>query len=391
MNKFYDVAITGAGPGGARAAIACAQAGLKTVILEKKKTVGEPVHCGECLSEYALENSGLSLPEHVVSTRVKGVRVIFPNGSAKKLIENGYILHKEKFEQWMVQTACEKGATLHLNSRVTNLARDNGAWEIETASGKKLQSKILIDASGVLSLANRLLKLTKPFRTISGFQYHVDGFDTNDFINFYLWPEFVFKGYLWVIPKGDNTCNVGLISENSSDIRQRLDNFIKTNNFRIIKTNRITGGRLPASGPLYETYGEGLMIIGDAAGFTSPLFEGGTHLAVKSGCIAAHIAKKAVELNNFSKELFSLYQKEWKKKFPPYKKLLRGKKLYFDMPNDQLNLLAGYIPEEMEEFSIQKKIRTGLLMLLRNPGLIKKGSIPIMKAFEYSRAIYYGW
>lgn len=391
MNELYDVAITGAGPGGARAAIACAQAGLKTVILEKKKTVGLPVHCGECISEYALENSGLSLPEHLVSTRVKGVRVIFPNGSVKKLIENGYILHKEKFEQWMVQTACEKGATVHLNSRVTDLTRDNGTWKIETAPGKRFRTKILIDASGVLSVANRLLKLTRPFKTISGLQYHIDGFGTNDFINFYLWPKFVFHGYLWVIPKGDNTCNVGLISENSLDIRQKLDNFIKTNKFKIIRTNRITGGRLPASGPLTETYGEGLMIIGDAAGFTSPFFEGGTHLALKSGCMAADIAKKAVELNNFSKEFFSLYQKEWKKKFPPYKRVLQGKKLYFDMPDDQLNLLAGYIPEEMEEIPILKKIGTGLLMLLRDPGLIKKGSIPIMKAFEYSRARHYGW
>ncbi len=391
MNEFYDVAITGAGPGGARAAIACARAGLKTVILEKKKNVGFPVHCGECLSEYALENTGLSLPEHTVSTRINGVQVIFPDGSAKKLIENGYVLHKEKFEQWMVKTACEKGATLHLNSRVTNLTRDNGAWKIETSSGKKLRSKILIDASGVLSAANRLLKLTRPFKTISGLQYHVDGFGTNDFINFYMWPKFVFKGYLWVIPKGDNTCNVGLISENPFDIRQRLDNFIKTNNFKVIKTNKITGGRLPASGPLTETYGEGLMIIGDAAGFTSPLFEGGTHLALKSGCIAADIAKKAMELNNFSKEMFSSYQKKWKKIFPPYKRLLRGKNLYFNMPDDQLNLLAGYIPEEMKEIPIRKKISTGLGMLLKNPGLIKKGSIPIMKAFEYSRARYYGW
>ena len=46
----YDVCIIGAGPGGSRAGRECAQNGLATIIGDKKKAVGLPVHCGKCLS-----------------------------------------------------------------------------------------------------------------------------------------------------------------------------------------------------------------------------------------------------------------------------------------------------------------------------------------------------
>ena len=65
MEKIYDVVIIGSGPGGSRAAMECSANGLATLILEKKANVGIPVHCGECLSSFALDNTGLLLPSHV--------------------------------------------------------------------------------------------------------------------------------------------------------------------------------------------------------------------------------------------------------------------------------------------------------------------------------------
>ena len=41
-------------------------------------------------------------------------------------------------------------------------------------------------------------------------------------------------------------------------------------------------------------------MIGDAAGFTSPLFEGGSHLAMKSGKFASIVVKAALSKNEYS-------------------------------------------------------------------------------------------
>ena len=49
------------------------------------------------------------------------------------------------------------------------------------------------------------------------------------------------------------------------------------------------GGTIPISGPRSVTVGDGLILVGDAAGFTSPLFEGGSHLALWSGREAAEL------------------------------------------------------------------------------------------------------
>ncbi len=135
MDQIYDVAVIGAGPGGGRAAMGCVGKGLFTVILEKKSVVGIPVHCGECLSSFAAENTGLKIPDHTISRRVKSVKVIFPNHSAKKLYEKGYVLFKDRFEQWLAETACNTGAELCLHFNVKDFERTDNIWIIRSDSG----------------------------------------------------------------------------------------------------------------------------------------------------------------------------------------------------------------------------------------------------------------
>ncbi|MGB0602176.1 MAG: FAD-dependent oxidoreductase, partial [Candidatus Poseidoniaceae archaeon] len=50
-----DVLVIGAGPGGGSAALHSARAGLSTMIVEADPEVGVPVHCGECLSQMAVD------------------------------------------------------------------------------------------------------------------------------------------------------------------------------------------------------------------------------------------------------------------------------------------------------------------------------------------------
>ena len=391
MSIMYDVAVIGAGPGGSRAALDCSVNGLKTIIFEKKPVVGRPVHCGECLSEVAAQNTGLTIPEHVVSTYVKGIRVVFPDKSEKKLYESGYVLDKDKFEQWLSGKACSNGAVLRLNSGVTALSYIKDNWIIKTGSGEDIRSKIVIDASGVQSVSLNLLKKKLRFSVIVGFQYELEDIQTDEFISFYLWPKLAPGGYLWIIPKGGGTANVGLITTQTKKIKQILDKFIRIMDLNPDKIKKKFGGRIPASGPLVETFSRGLMLVGDAAGFTSPLFEGGTHLALKSGCIAASFAHDAVILNDFSKNHFSGYQKKWMGIFPDYKQLLKGKEILYNLADSELNLTAQYIPEKIIGFSNYKKILTILNIAFHNPKILMKGGADMLRAFELSRAKHYGW
>ena len=196
---------------------------------------------------------------------------------------------------------------------------------------------------------------------------------------------------MWVIPKDNNTCNVGIVSTHPKKIQDRLDHFIKTKGFQANRISKIFGGKIPASGPLKHTFSNGLLIVGDAAGFTSPFFEGGTHLALKSGHIAGQIALESIQLKDYSIKRFSRYQKQWKKIFPNYKTILKGKRAFCNFSDADLNLMATYIPKEIKDISTYEKGLAALRLILENPYLIRQGSISMLRAIEYSRARSYGW
>ena len=88
MNEFNAI-VLGAGPAGSYAALKLSEKGINTALIEEHLNIGEPVHCGECLSEFAVNNLKLDLPGKVISKNVKGIKIIFPNGKECITHENG--------------------------------------------------------------------------------------------------------------------------------------------------------------------------------------------------------------------------------------------------------------------------------------------------------------
>jgi flavin-dependent dehydrogenase len=53
------------------------------------------------------------------------------------------------------------------------------------------------------------------------------------------------------------------------------------------------------------------LIIGDAAGFVSPVGGDGIYFSMSSGKIAAEVIRHAVQLDSFGKDILSNYQQKW--------------------------------------------------------------------------------
>ncbi len=388
--KVFDVLVVGAGPAGGSCALHCAKNGLSTLIIEEHEKIGEPVHCGECLSIYATQNTGINPPESVLSEHVKGVRVIWPDGTPTVLNEEGFVLEKEKFEQWLCGQAVEAGAELMLGTRLEELKRENGGWAVKTTKGE-LKAKIVIDASGVASVVSRKLNLNERFKAITGIQYELRDIPRDGYLDFYIWPKLAPEGYLWMIPKKNGRANVGLVTTATNMAKKYTDEFVGKMGWKENVHVKTFGGLIPSSGPHKNTYGEGLMLIGDAAGFTSPLFEGGSHLGLKSGQFAAAIAKKACEQNNFSRELFSEYGKLWKAEFPEYAKLVKGRDALYKFTDDELNFIGRSLPPTFDNFSAAKKAAFFLKVVSRRPDFLFRDFVPAMNGLAYSQAKFYGW
>ena len=269
-----------------------------------------------------------------------------------------------------------------------------------------IRTKVVIDASGVAAVCSKIVKVTdeKPLnemgKVVAGMQYEMLEVPTDGYLDFYIWPKYAEKGYLWMIPKCDGRANVGLVTEDRPRAKKALDEFIDITHFKELeqvpppwkeKGNPAFGGTIPISGPFDNTHYDGLMLVGDAAGFTSPLFEGGSHLALKSAVYAADTAAAAIAEGDLSAQRLSVYSRLWKDEFPPYDKILRGKNALFDLTDDEMSVMARCFPDEMGDMGVSGKAMVGLRLLVRRPALYFKKIVPAMLAFGYSRARYYGW
>lgn len=390
----YDVLVIGAGPAGGSAALHCARAGLNTAILEEHESVGEPVHCGECLSQAALDRTGLKPPSEAISLPVKGVRVVFPSGRSPLLTEPGFVLEKQVFEQWLAGEAVNAGAELRLGARVERIERTGGGWRVSASNSGGgsgfFEAQVVIDASGVSSCCSSSLLGGQKFESAVGFQYLLSGIPTDGYLGFYLWPDYCPSGYLWVIPKSGGRANVGLVTGRGRDAKALLDGFLAKMGWEGKERLRSFGGLIPSSGPLSRTVFDGLLLAGDAAGFTSPLFEGGTQLGLVSGRFAAEAAADALSKGDTSAAGLSGYEARWRKEFPDYPHLLKGKNAIHSLSSRELDRLAACLPMELAGMGAAEKALIGL-RLLSKPGLFWKGALEALLALGASRAKRYGW
>lgn len=418
-DPVFDIAVIGAGPAGLSAAKKAAQGGLTVIVLEEHAKVGEPVHCGECLSAFATKRMGLELPEEVVALHVKGIRVVFPDNSSIIFREEGYDLEKHLFEQYLAVLAQGAGAQLHTSSRVVGMKRENGVWTLSTLGGE-VRARAVIDASGFQSVASEFTGLnTEKTKTVMGAQYYMEDVPNDGYIEFYLWPRLAPEGYLWIIPKKGGRANVGLVTAESANAQKYLKQFVKEKGLEGKKIIKPFGGAIPASGPLRKTYGDGLILAGDAAGFTSPMFEGGTQLALKSGELAALTIVRALgknprpmtpDINDMAsmtdekKEAaigepadplcadgLSEYEHAWREEFPPYVKLLAGKHEMYALGEQGLSKLAHILPPDVTGMGAQKKALIALKALAAfGPGKVMKIK-SALDTFAYSTGEMYGW
>ena len=287
--------------------------------------------------------------------------------------------------------------------RIYNSENKFTNWKIEgRGDGFPIECKAVIDASGVAGAASKLLDMGTEVEVIAGFQYEMLDVPNDGYLDFYLWPEYSPHGYVWMIPKKGGRANVGLVTTDKKGAIKYLDSFITDTYLKEKPTvnppwraegikGRPFGGTIPISGPRSRTVAEGVILVGDAAGFTSPLFEGGSHLALWSGRQAAQTIAKALADDDLSESSLLAYEKAWKKKFPPYHKILKGKNALYNLTDEEMSIMAHCLPEELGNMSPLQKFGIGLKIMVTKPILMTKRVVPILLSFGYSRAKYFGW
>ena len=161
--EIFDVAIVGGGPAGSSCAAFCAQAGLRTLLLEREKFPREKV-CGDCLNpscwpvlqRLELEKHVRELPHgelrvvEFIGTNRRSVSIALPEGAE-------IAVKRSLFDELLLSRARALGAEVFEATTVSELQR-NGNWKI-TTNENVFEARVLVAADGRNSTVARLCNL----------------------------------------------------------------------------------------------------------------------------------------------------------------------------------------------------------------------------------------
>lgn len=302
---IYDVAVVGAGPGGATCAAFCAEAGLSTLLIERSIFPREKV-CGDCVNpacwpifeRLQIVDRLQTLPH----SRIAEVEFIGANGGSARhplpAFTHGEIAIKRSLlDHLLLQRARELGALVREGATVTAL--ENG-WNIQTSDGV-FSARTLVAADGRNSTVARLLGLLPAAeKDRIGVQTHFPA--PPDFGDRVV-MRFLPRGYCGLASVGDGQLNLCLVSRPAhiGEIKAwaaREFSLPVDQDWRTITP--LARAPVAAAHP-------NLLLVGDAARVVEPFTGEGIFYALASGELAArHIAAR--DLDGYARAHAQLYR-----------------------------------------------------------------------------------
>ncbi len=395
MDDNYDVVVVGAGFGGPVAAKKCADAGLKTLMIERSVVPGDKVVSGLVIPIYGFlfgpafirdGNPPIQRPILSVMNRfVRGGEIYASDHSMHfpKPFAVGYSTYCVPFCTWLADRAVESGAELLLQTAVTDLVTEDGTVRgVVTDAGDTIRAKVVIDSGGTqntLSLKAGLrgkfipeavelymiwdFKMPKP-DVDRVFGHSMEFFHAmpeegigaplgyGSTLYFFTYRDSIHPGL------GQFLLTQGKIPDAAKLLPQYFERFTE----RVGRWQRdiapcvelravmwdicpIYAGLIPAMRNM-PIYGDGIMFVGDAAGFESAAFGDGVPQAWMSADAAADTAIEAVRAGDSSRRTLRRYEE----------RIARDPFIYHSI-SDRRRWDMREVLESKSETELQKRIR----------------------------------
>lgn len=335
----YDAVVIGGGPGGSSASTFLAKKGYRVLLLEKEKF--PRFHVGESLvpkvedllwelgADEKIARAGFQIKRGGNLTSHSGAYVKFHLSLIEDHLRRPYTYQvlRSEFDRILLDHSREHGVEVREEVQVTDLLQDRGRVVGVTyaAAGRperELTVPIVIDASGrdtFLASKFRLRRKDPRLNKVSIWG-HFDGVgrepgpDEGNLVAA-LFPE----GWFWYIPLAGGPVSIGAVVDAETIKGRRRSpetlfwEFVDHCPFvadRMKQATQLT--------PLYVVsnlayratrfFGDGYILVGDAAIFLDPIYSYGVYLALKSGRMAAEKIDEAFRTGNFSAEHFRPYE-----------------------------------------------------------------------------------
>jgi geranylgeranyl reductase family protein len=332
-----DVVIAGAGPSGATAAYYCAKAGLDVVLIDKdrfprKKPCGGGL-CPHITRFKFIDKKFFSVPSNKSTLFSPSMKESIEYDPGRPIF---YQVEREEFDSHLCEKAREAGAEFIQGTAVCSVEREGESMLINTDKGV-FKAHVVLGATGVFGPVARYVRKQNglppkwsdselAFCLVTeiplGEKEVVKRYGTDRRVLMHF-LDYIYGGYGWVFPKKE-TVNIGMGTfkdviksygpKKAFNMYLKLlvrDGFLPEK----LPDHKLRGGMFPYKGPLSSTVCDNVMLLGDAAGFVSPLSGEGIFFAMDSGRLAAKTLKAAFKRGDMSKSGLLSYHhacmREW--------------------------------------------------------------------------------
>ncbi len=310
---FYDVVIVGAGPSGSYLALSLARRGYQVLVMEKKAAPGTGICCTGIVSQQCV--GLLEVPPDLVITPISSVRVISPSGRPFTLQRNDAIacvVDRPALDKLLAERARAAGVSYAFCTRVSGIAVEEGGVSVRAecaGEDRTCQCSILVIASGFGSSLPMRLGLGGIADFTVGAQVEVQ--TGTDELELYLDQETTPGSFAWLVPIGGGRGLVGLMTRRHPKQRlSRLLSRLQTKGKIVPAQSQPKCGPIPLR-PLTRTFGNRVLVVGEAAGQVKPLTGGGIYYGALCAGIAAEVVDRAFRRGDFSEGTLSSYQRGW--------------------------------------------------------------------------------
>ena len=335
-----DVLIIGAGPSGSTASLFLAKMGIAHTLLDAAIFPRDKV-CGDGLDLKVVRVLRHLDPEIVEREIIEnqnftpnyGTRFFTQNGHATDFIHRAcplfWTAKRLHFDDFLVQKIDSRFADFRQGTRVEKIERDGTAWRVFARSAEKeieIRTPLLLGADGDHSAVLHHLgerKIDRRHYAASLRQYWrgVEGLHPLNLIEIYFPPGLPMSYfYIFPLPNGEANVGYGMVSEvvarGGHNLREEFAKLIRQDPVMSPRFQNATpleesvGWGIPLASRRRQAFGEGYLLLGDAASLVCPTSGEGIGTGMMSGYIAAHFVQNALNNKRFDAEQFKNYDRE---------------------------------------------------------------------------------
>ncbi len=371
---MYDALIVGAGPAGNTAALELAKRGFRVAVLDYRERIGDKLCTGiigaECAERFPVR------PE-LIYRRENTATIYSPSGRkfrVKRPDTQALIVDRVGYVNSIAMSAARHGAEYRLGWRVGGVSLSPTGISVSARRGNTvdtLQGRILLIASGLGSTLTEAICPTNGAgrERLIGAQVEVIARGVTE-TEVYVGDDVAPGSFGWLTPTSGSRGLVGLMSRQRSPgcLERLCDRLIRQGKILRVESGPRRWG-IPIR-PLAKTYGDRVLVLGDAAGFAKPTTGGGIYYAMLSGTMAAETAAKALESNTLSADALRSYQERWKIEFGGELRVGYYARMLFESMSDMRleKLIDVFLSEEIQ----RELIRSPIFSFDRHSGIILK-------------------